>query len=155
MNLIQKIKKIKSLKDIYYYLQGKYRYYFYYGGNLSSKYEFISKLRKRVIRKHIKSQIEYRISTMNPACYNGGACVICGCETTALQMANKSCDGLEYPPIMFKSQWNKYKTGKTMYIKGEYSWLYVPELKQTKLFKETRNSYVQIKTPIQTNKSII
>jgi hypothetical protein len=34
---------------------------------------------------------------MDIDCYLDGSCKKCGCETTALQMANKACAGNCYP----------------------------------------------------------
>jgi hypothetical protein len=32
-------------------------------------------------------------------------CIKCGCDTTALQMANKACVGECYPKMMNKKEW--------------------------------------------------
>lgn len=64
------------------------------------------------MRNHIREQIEYRIKVMNPECRNSGSCIKCGCMTTALQMCNKSCEGLCYPPMMNKYYWNLLKETK-------------------------------------------
>lgn len=42
---------------------------------------------------------------MNILCYERGECIECGCQTTALQMANKTCEGNCYPPMMSKKVW--------------------------------------------------
>lgn len=109
MNTKQKIKMIvtgeRPLIDVWYYIQGNYRYYFYYGGQLSKRFAILAWLRKRVLRKHIKEQIDFRIKVMDPQCYNEGSCKICGCETTKLQMADKSCDGNCYPHMMPAFKW--------------------------------------------------
>lgn len=52
-----------------------------------------------------------RIDFMLPACYSTGSCVLCGCTTTALQMATKSCDKPCYPRLMNKQQWEDFKQG--------------------------------------------
>ncbi len=62
-----------------------------------------------MIRDHIKEQIDYRIEVMDRDCYNQGSCIICGCSTTALQMADKACDKPCYPPMMKKKEWIKEK----------------------------------------------
>ena len=49
---------------------------------------------------------------MNPICYNQGSCISCGCETTMLQMANKSCDNRCYPEMKNKRDWNNFKNIK-------------------------------------------
>ena len=48
---------------------------------------------------------------MNKDCYNNGQCIRCGCMTTALQMANKKCEGNCYPPMMDRKKWKKFKSG--------------------------------------------
>ena len=83
-----------SIKNIYYYLQGWFRYYFYY-----SRFKFL-------IRKHIREQITYRINSIDKECYNNGSCKMCGCQVTALQMANKQCDKPCYPKMLSKKEWN-------------------------------------------------
>jgi hypothetical protein len=80
------------------FLQGRYRYRAYYSKNF-----------KWLLRKHIVEQIMWRISVMDPKCLADGACKICGCETTALQMANKACPKPCYPKMMEKRQWQDYK----------------------------------------------
>lgn len=102
------VKEKKTIRNILYYLQGNYRYYFYYGGELSRKYAFIAWLRKRMIRSHIKDQIVHRIKWMNQICYAQGSCIMCGCETTALQMCNRSCNKPCYPPMMNRKLWKRF-----------------------------------------------
>lgn len=82
------------------YIQGKLRYKLYY-----SYYNFL-------IPTHIKEQIDYRIRVMDKECFNNGACKICGCETTALQMANKACPKPCYPKMLNRKNWNKQKKFK-------------------------------------------
>ena len=91
--------------DIWYYIQGNFRYKI-----------FASKL----MREHIEEQIEFRIANMNKECYNNGECVICGCATTALQMCNKSCDGLCYPRMMSKKEWLAFKNGDVFKDQDHY-----------------------------------
>jgi hypothetical protein len=86
------MKKI-TWNNVLAYLQGNIRYKLWY-----SPY-------KKLIRKHIREQIELRIRFMKAECYNNGVCVKCGCVTTALQMANKECAGRCYPEMMNKSEW--------------------------------------------------
>lgn len=83
------------------YIQGKLRYKLYY-----SYYKFL-------IPTHIREQIDYRIKMMDKECYNNGACKICGCETTALQMANKACPKPCYPKMVNKRKWNRQKQFKS------------------------------------------
>lgn len=82
-----------NLKNIKAYVQGKVRYRLFY----SRFYPLIP--------KHIREQIEYRVNSMDLICYEEGQCRICGCETTALQMANKMCDKPCYPPMLNKENW--------------------------------------------------
>lgn len=86
-----------NLKNIISYIQGNIRYHIYY-----SNYKFL-------LRNHIKEQIEYRINSMNRICYDQGSCIKCGCVTTALQMANKECEGNCYPKMFSKKTWNDWK----------------------------------------------
>lgn len=93
-----------TFKNICAYLQGNLRYFCYYG-----KFRFL-------IRTHILEQIGARITSMDKACYNTGQCQLCGCATTALQMANKACDKPCYPKMLSKKQW------KNMSKKGFLHW---------------------------------
>ena len=95
-----------NLKNIQAYIQGKLRYKLYY-----SKFAFL-------IRKHIREQIEVRINSMDRQCYYDGQCKMCGCTTTALQMANKACDKPCYPKMLTKSKWWLFKRTKTIIIDG-------------------------------------
>gem|GEM_PF-4437539 len=47
---------------------------------------------------------------MDKQCYNDGSCKECGCRTTALQMANKACDGFCYPKMLNKKDWQFLNT---------------------------------------------
>ena len=87
------------MKKIISWFQGWSRYFLYY-----SK-EIIKIDLSWLIRKHIREQIEVRINSMNRECYNSGSCIKCGCATTALQMANKACEGDCYPSMLNKSIW--------------------------------------------------
>ncbi len=120
--MIKHIKDIltgkRSIKDVYHYLLGNYRYKLYYNKVLS-----------RFLRSHIFEQIKYRIEWMDSTCYHNGSCKLCGCMTTQLQMANKKCEGDCYPPMMNKGEWEYYKAGG--FIKdssGNFYWLRNPML---------------------------
>lgn len=103
-----------KLKDIWFFNQGHIRHKLYYGGSFWSRF----------LRPHILEQIEARISSMNSECYNSGSCIKCGCTTTALQMADKACDGACYPSMQDKLHWDRLKTGKTIYDRQTRSfWL--------------------------------
>lgn len=96
---LQKLKRMKiNLENIIAYIQGNIRYQLYY-----SNWDFL-------IKDHIKEQIDWRINNkMDKECYSNGSCKMCGCETTHLQMANKSCDKPCYPVMMNKEDWTNYK----------------------------------------------
>lgn len=91
------------MKKIKAYIQGWYRYHLYY-----SKHWLKIDL-SCLIRKHIREQIVVRINSMNKKCYNDGSCKECGCSTTALQMANKACDGDCYPKMLSLFGWSEIK----------------------------------------------
>ncbi len=63
--------------------------------------------------------MEFRVKGMNKECYNQGTCVKCGCVTTALQMAKKSCDGFCYPPFMSKKEWVDFNSGVSITKDGD------------------------------------
>ena len=46
---------------------------------------------------------------MDPECYEEGYCKMCGCNTTALQMADKPCNKPCYPKMMGKKDWENFK----------------------------------------------
>ena len=91
-----------KMSDVAHYLIGNYRYKLYY----SVRWGWL-------MRTHIRQQIEYRIQVMDRECYMAGECKMCGCATTALQMASKQCDKPCYPEMMNKGEWDdslhKYK----------------------------------------------
>lgn len=111
MNTIKKI--WKNRKNIIPFFQGWYRYKIYYS---SGPLRFL-------MRSHIRSQIDVRIESMDRECYNSGACKECGCSTTALQMANKSCEGFCYPSMMNKSSW-KYAVKYARILKDNKNGIY-------------------------------
>lgn len=82
-----------NLKNIWSFFQGNFRYQIYY-----SKFAFL-------LPKYIREQIQVRINSMDRQCYQEGQCKMCGCQTTALQMANKACDKPCYPSMMSKKNW--------------------------------------------------
>lgn len=93
------MKKKYSLKNIISYIQGNIRYRLYY----SLKFYDIGLT--HLIPKHIKEQIDIRINSMDKECYNKGECKMCGCKTTALQMANKACGKPCYPKMLKAKEW--------------------------------------------------
>ena len=92
------MKNKRKLNDIFAYIQGYWRYNLFY----SEYFKFL-------IRTHILEQITWRISVMDKACYKYGSCLLCGCDTTALQMANKQCNKPCYPKMKGKFEWTIYK----------------------------------------------
>ena len=100
-----------NFTNIIGYIQGKVRYKVYYN--------FFNWL----IREHIKEQIEWRIMVMEKSCYTSGACMLCGCSTTALQMANKPCDKPCYPGMMNSRKWKDFKQGLVL-SDGKILWGY-------------------------------
>ena len=91
----------KWIKNVWSYIQGWTRYRIYYW-------------KPHLLRKHIRDQIDYRIRVMDKECYNNGSCKICGCQTTAMQMADKTCGKPCYPEMMNKKDWEKYKKGRVV-----------------------------------------
>lgn len=102
-----------NLSTIIAYIQGHIRYKLYY-----SRFKFL-------IRKHIRDQIDFRIKYMDKECYEKGSCKLCGCATTALQMADKQCDKPCYPPIFNKSGWAAFNN-RWMLCNPDFFWGYFP-----------------------------
>ena len=94
-----------NFKDIFYYIQGNVRYQLFY-----SKFVFL-------LPKYITEQITLRIKSMDKTCYSTGSCILCGCNTTALQMCNKSCEKPCYPRMLNRSEWRDFKSSSLIYIK--------------------------------------
>lgn len=131
-NLLVKIQK--NPKDILYYMQGNIRYKLYY-----------SKRFKKLIRKHIREQIDYRIEVMDQECYKMGVCKMCGCTTTALQMCNKRCNGNCYFPMLNKEEWGWFKIRQMITLK-EGTWMMITTIHTTienKQFKIKSLKHVQ------------
>jgi hypothetical protein len=101
-----------NLVNVISYFQGNLRYKLYYSKNW-----------KWLIRQHILEQIDFRIKVMEPRCLSEGSCMLCGCTTTALQMAFKSCDKPCYPELMGKDRWERFQSGyPTMDSHGYWKW---------------------------------
>ena len=86
-----------TIKNVVSYIVGSLRYKLYY----SKHY--------KLIRSHIREQINIRMQVMDEQCRRQGSCKICGCKTTALQMANKTCPKPCYPKMMTKREWKVFE----------------------------------------------
>lgn len=130
MGLIKSLKLLSSgnypISAAWDYMLGNYRYFLYY------------KLNKIFIRSHIIEQIEYRIKWMDKQCYNEGSCKLCGCETTALQMCNKSCEKPCYPPMMEAKKWLNFRLFGQMNIKDELWWMNHKTGKPSLIYKNNK-----------------
>lgn len=91
-----------NLKNVWAYITGNTRYFLDWHVNFLYKF---------LVRKHIREQIRARINSMNSECFARGACIICGCATTNLQYASKSCDGNCYPKMLSAFGWEMLKNG--------------------------------------------
>ena len=87
------MKAKRNWKNIKAYFVGNLRFKIYH-----SKFYWL-------LPKHIREQYRFRILKMRDQCYMNGYCMMCGCTTTNLQMANKECDGKCYAPMMNKRDW--------------------------------------------------
>lgn len=112
-----------TLKDVLAYIQGNIRYRLY-----NSNWSWL-------MRNHIKDQIDMRILSMNKSCYNQGSCIMCGCRTTHLQMANKTCDNPCYPSMMNKKQWKEINKKGTIFVDKNGTQWYIFEGRFTELKK--------------------
>lgn len=88
---------MEKILNVKHFIVGWLRYHLYY-----SRFYWL-------IRKHIREQIDVRINSMDEECYLTGSCVKCGCATTALQMASKSCEGYCYPVLVSRKRWKILK----------------------------------------------
>lgn len=104
LNLSLNLNQI-TLSNIFYYLQGYLRYYIWYR---HKRFLFL-------IPRYVRKQIAFRLLVMDQSCYKQGECKMCGCHTTALQMASKACDKPCYPPMVSAKKW--YTFMATGYLK--------------------------------------
>lgn len=88
-----------TFKNVRAWFEGKYRYKLYYSATWGW-----------LMRTHIRQQIAWRISIMDGECLSQGSCKLCGCQTTALQMAKKACDKPCYPKLMNERAWKTMQT---------------------------------------------
>ena len=90
---------------------------------------------------------------MREGCYLSGSCEICGCDTPALQMANKACDGKEYPPMLSKKRWKLYIEGEIFILdrEGVIKWSYNPENKTTYIYEYSTKGYKYKESRVQIN----
>ena len=112
---------IKKIKDVLAYITGTLRYKLWY-----SSY-------KNLMRNHIQEQIEVRIASMDKECLDNGECKLCGCQTTALQMANRACDKPCYPGMLNKESFSRMKEGYLAYEGGQYWQLKGGKFKKRKI----------------------
>lgn len=103
------LKQINT-KNIKAFFQGKLRYKIYY-----SIFAFL-------LLPHIREQIYCRIDSMDKQCYEEGQCKMCGCQTTALQMANKECDKPCYPRMLSRKDWNYLKRHNFILLDNGQLW---------------------------------
>lgn len=90
-----------SISEIVDWFRAYFRFYCYYHKNFTF-----------LLRPYIREQIDFRIDVMmDKDCYNLGYCKVCGCETPALQMADKPCEGNCYPKIVNRQDWEFFKWG--------------------------------------------
>lgn len=103
-----------NIKNIISYITGNLRYSLFNSRSMS-----------KLLPVHIREQIEMRIEEMDQDCYNQGSCIICGCQTPHLQMANKACDKPCYPTMMNKRDWKTFKKGTpTLDKENGFLWWY-------------------------------
>ena len=117
-----------NIKNIYSYIIGNYRYQSYYSKNFSW-----------LMRNFIKKQITLRINSMDEECFNNGQCKMCGCKTTALQMANKECDKPCYPEMLSRKKWIKFVLDSMFGISiviNNRRWIIDLKNKKFKLYKD-------------------
>jgi len=68
---------------------------------------YLSKLNPRLIRLHIREQVDWRQSACSPQCKYEARC--CGCKTPNVFYAPKACGYNSYPKLMNKHTWDLYK----------------------------------------------
>lgn len=135
-----------SPENIIAYIQGNLRYKLYY-----SKFAFL-------IRPHIREQIEARITSMDKQCFEEGQCKMCGCQTTALQMANKACDKPCYPSMLDKRDWRDMEDDFAIFDEATQEWWSLENGKFVidKLFPDdeglAENEYVLLSTDLKNHK---
>lgn len=154
MTLLEGIKKIIKGQnkpiDIWHYLVGNYRYKLYYSRDKRGVVRAYGS-KHPLMRQHVWEIIKHRIKHMDKECFNKGQCKICQCATTQLQMASKRCEGICYPTMMNRKEWERFKSGSIFWdIDGV--WIKRKELSKENpsgkgtdkhiFYKETINGYV-------------
>lgn len=83
-----------------------------------SKNKFVKKVSDSIglLPGYKQEQFLFRLQTMNQECLKSGNCVVCGCETPQLQLADDACDGKCYPVMMNKEDWEKYKKEENIVV---------------------------------------
>ena len=116
-------------KNVYAFFQGYLRWFIWVS----------PLLRKKLMRKHIREQITYRMNSINRECYQNGSCIHCGCEIPQLLMANKTCGGNCYPVMVDKKNWILRKEQPYVYNKDELTGICWRLEKTTKRFIKKEN----------------
>lgn len=103
-----------NLRNIKKFLQGWTRYIYY----LLSKNKFAKKVGDslNLLPSYKQEQFNYRLQVMNKECLTSGHCVICGCGTPELQMADEACEGKCYPEMMEEKEWVDFKINNNIKI---------------------------------------
>lgn len=79
----------------------------FFEGNIRSmakKLESILPDSINLFDEETKEQFAYRASICEP-CMNNGSCLVCGCKTPGLFLANKGCPAGKYPILLSKEEW--------------------------------------------------
>jgi hypothetical protein len=84
----------KKIENMYYYIQGNLRYYFFL---------------KSLLPNYLIDQIVGRVLRAKRKCVENGICLECGCDIPQLFFADKSCGGNCYPKMLSKKEYYKNK----------------------------------------------
>jgi len=86
-----------TFKDVIEYFIGNWRMYLHYN--------YPSLLSKKTLEI-----FNLRLQWMHKKCLEDNACVICKCDTPALQYCNKTCEGKCYPPMFTDKEYKNFKS---------------------------------------------
>lgn len=112
-----------KLLDIWSFFLGNYRFGF-----------------PKLVRKHIKEQISFRIKCMKKECIMNGSCLECGCDIPQLAYCDKACEGDCYPPMMNKKEWYNWKENGFFIDHEGFIWSH--DIPLDGIFKITKTSYL-------------